>query len=78
MKFEEAIKNKLFKTISNCADEIGLDCYVIGGFVRDYFLERESKDIDIVVIGSGIEMAELVSKNLKNTSKVKIFKTYGT
>jgi tRNA nucleotidyltransferase (CCA-adding enzyme) len=78
MKFEEAIKNKLFKTISNCADEIGLDCYVIGGFVRDYFLKRESKDIDIVVIGSGIEMAELVSKKLKNTSKVKIFKTYGT
>jgi len=78
MKFEEAIKNTLFKTISNCADEIGLDCYVIGGFVRDYFLKRESKDIDIVVIGSGIEMAELVSKELKNTSKVKIFKTYGT
>ena len=38
MKFEEAINNKLFKTISNCADEIGLDCYVIGGFVRDFFL----------------------------------------
>ena len=78
MKFEEAINNKLFKTISNCADEIGLDCYVIGGFVRDYFLKRESKDIDIVVIGSGIEMAKLVSKELENTSKVKIFKTYGT
>ena len=78
MKFEEAINNKLFKTISNCADEIGLDCYVIGGFVRDYFLKRESKDIDIVVVGSGIEMAKLVSKELKNTSKVKIFKTYGT
>ena len=78
MKFEEAINNKLFKTISNCADEIGLDCYVIGGFVRDYFLKRESKDIDIVVVGSGIKMAKLVSKELKNTSKVKIFKTYGT
>ena len=78
MKFEEAINNKLFKTISNCADEIDADCYVIGGFVRDYFLKKESKDIDIVVVGSGIEMAELVSKKLQKTSKIKIFKTYGT
>ena len=78
MKFEEAINDKLFKTISNCADQLGLDCYVIGGFVRDYFLKRESKDVDIVVVGSGIEMAKLVSKALKITSKIKIFKTYGT
>ena len=78
MKFEEAINDKLFKTISNCADQLGLDCYVIGGFVRDYFLKRESKDIDIVVVGSGIEMAKLVSKALKITSEIKIFKTYGT
>ena len=78
MKFEEAINDKLFKTISNCADQLGLDCYVIGGFVRDYFLKRESKDVDIVVVGSGIEMAKLVSKALKITSEIKIFKTYGT
>ena len=78
MKFEEAITDKLFKTISNCADQLGLDCYVIGGFVRDYFLKRESKDVDIVVVGSGIEMAKLVSKALKITSEIKIFKTYGT
>ena len=78
MKFEEAINDKLFKTVSNCADQLGLDCYVIGGFVRDYFLKRESKDVDIVVVGSGIEMAKLVSKALKITSEIKIFKTYGT
>jgi tRNA nucleotidyltransferase (CCA-adding enzyme) len=78
MKFEEAINDKLFKTISNCADQLGLDCYVIGGFVRDYFLKRKSKDVDIVVVGSGIEMAKSVSKALKITSEIKIFKTYGT
>ena len=78
MKFEEAINDKLFKTISNCADQLGLDCYVIGGFVRDYFLKRKSKDVDIVVVGSGIEMAKSISKALKITSEIKIFKTYGT
>ena len=78
MKFKEAINNKLFNTISDCADQLELDCYVVGGFVRDYFINRESKDIDILVIGSGIEMAQSVSKQLKNTSKIKIFKTYGT
>ncbi|MFL2643814.1 MAG: HD domain-containing protein [Flavobacteriales bacterium] len=78
MKFEEAINDKLFKTISSCADQLGLDCYVIGGFVRDYFLKRKSKDVDIVVVGSGIEMAKSVSKALKITSEIKIFKTYGT
>ena len=78
MKFKEAINDKLFNTISDCADQLELDCYVVGGFVRDYFINRESKDIDILVIGSGIEMAQSVSKQLKNTSKIKIFKTYGT
>jgi len=78
MKFEEAINDKLFKTISSCADQLGLDCYVIGGFVRDYFLKRKSKDVDIVVVGSGIEMAKSISKALKITSEIKIFKTYGT
>ena len=78
MKFKEAINDKLFNTISDCADQLELDCYVVGGFVRDYFINRESKDIDILVIGSGIEMAQAVSKQLKNTSKIKIFKTYGT
>ena len=75
MKFKEAINDKLFNTISDCADQLELDCYVVGGFVRDYFINRESKDIDILVIGSGIEMAQSVSKQLKNTSKIKIFKT---
>tara|TARA_B100000029_G_scaffold157400_1_gene152729 strand:+ start:113 stop:1531 length:1419 start_codon:yes stop_codon:yes gene_type:complete len=77
MKFKEAINNKLFNTISDCADQLGLDCYAVGGFVRDAYLKVDSKDVDILVIGSGIEMAKLVSKKLKNTSKIKIFKTYG-
>ena len=64
MKFEEAINDKLFKTISSCADQLGLDCYVIGGFVRDYFLKRKSKDVDIVVVGSGIEMAKRILPHL--------------
>ena len=56
---KDSINNNLFKIISKCSDEIGLECYVIGGFVRDLFLgSRKSKDIDILIIGDGIEIAK--------------------
>ena len=60
------------------ADRIGLECYVIGGWVRDQFLGRHSKDIDIVVVGSGISLAESVAKRLGKGTHISVFKTYGT
>ncbi|TXD84959.1 HD domain-containing protein [Subsaximicrobium wynnwilliamsii] len=79
MNYKEALKNPIFKIISQAAKDIGVDSYVIGGFVRDHILERgEHKDIDIVAIGSGIKLAKQVAKNLPNSPKVQVFKTYGT
>ncbi|MDB9782465.1 CCA tRNA nucleotidyltransferase [bacterium] len=79
MNHKQAIKHKIFSIISQSAEELGMDSYVIGGFVRDYLLERGTvKDIDIVAIGSGIELAKQVAKNIPNQPKVQIFKTYGT
>ena len=77
--FKEAISLEIFKTISKASLELSIDSYVIGGFVRDFFLKRgNSKDIDIVTVGSGIELAQKVSKLLPNKPKVQVFKTYGT
>ncbi len=79
MNHKEALKHNIFKIISKSAKELNLDSYVIGGFVRDYLLKRgNAKDIDIVAIGSGIDLAKQVSKNLPNKPKVQVFKTYGT
>jgi poly(A) polymerase len=60
------IDKDIFRLISQIADEMQLECYVIGGFVRDIFLYRTSKDIDFVVVGSGIMLAEAVAKNSEN------------
>lgn len=77
--YKSALKHPIFKVISQAAENLGLESYVIGGFVRDFLLERgEPKDIDIVAIGSGIELATEVSKLLPNNPKVQVFKTYGT
>ena len=70
------LQNPIFKTLSTIADKNNTEVYVIGGFVRDLFLKRASKDIDVVVVGSGIEFAEAVGKKLN--SKVAIFKNFGT
>uniref|UniRef100_UPI00404AD954 CCA tRNA nucleotidyltransferase n=2 Tax=Gelidibacter sp. TaxID=2018083 RepID=UPI00404AD954 len=79
MNYKNALQHPIFKIISKSAKELNLDCYVIGGFVRDYILNRGShKDIDVVAIGSGIALANQVAKNLPNKPKVQIFKTYGT
>ncbi|WP_047451463.1 CCA tRNA nucleotidyltransferase [Alistipes sp. ZOR0009] len=71
-------KNPVFKLISDVVNEQNLEAYVIGGFVRDQFLQRESKDIDIVVVGSGIELAERVAEKLGPAVKVSVFKNFGT
>jgi len=79
MNYKEALTHTIFKIISKSASELDVKSYVIGGFVRDYILNRGiHKDIDIVAIGSGIKLAQQVSKNLPNEPKVQIFKTYGT
>lgn len=79
MNYKNALNHPVFNIISKSAEQLQVDCYVIGGFVRDYILNRgDAKDIDIVAIGSGIELAKQVAKNLPNKPKVQIFKTYGT
>ena len=72
------LKHKVFQIISEVADQMQVETYVIGGFVRDIYLKRTSKDIDIVTVGSGIELAENVAKKLKNNPRVNIFKNFGT
>ena len=72
------IENPVLRMIGKEADRLGLECYVIGGWVRDLFLHRESDDIDIVVVGSGIRLAESVAKRLGKGAHLSVFKTYGT
>ncbi len=79
MNYTKALQNPIFKIISQASQELNVDSYVIGGFVRDLILDRDfKKDIDIVALGSGIELALKVSKLLPNKPKVQVFKTYGT
>ena len=75
---KEHLQDKIFKIISECADKLGYECYVIGGYVRDIFLKRKSKDIDIVVVGSGIELANMVNDVLGKNSHLTVFKNFGT
>ena len=78
-QYKDAIKHPVFNFISQAAEELSVDSYVIGGFVRDYILERGvAKDVDIVAIGSGIELAQKVASLLPTKPKVQVFKTYGT
>lgn len=77
--YSQALQHPIFKVISQATAELQIDSYVIGGFVRDLLLERgEHKDIDIVAVGSGIELAKKVSSLLDHNPKVQIFKNYGT
>jgi putative nucleotidyltransferase with HDIG domain len=79
MNYKEALLHPIFKTISKSTKELQLNSYVIGGFVRDYILNRgDAKDIDVVAIGDGIKLAKQVAKNLPTKPKVQVFKTYGT
>lgn len=75
----QALSNPIFNLLSATAEELKVDAYVIGGFVRDYLLERGCpKDIDVVVVGSGIALAETLSKKLPGNPEVTVFKNYGT
>ena len=72
------LQDKIFQIISEAADEQQQECYVIGGFVRDIFLKRASKDIDVVVVGSGIELAQKVASKLGKRASLTVFKNFGT
>lgn len=77
--YQQVVQNPIFETVAQAAGELDLDCYVIGGFVRDYFLNRATpKDIDIVVIGSGIALAKKVASKLMGKPQVSVFKNFGT
>ena len=79
MNYTKALQIPIFKIISQAAKELNIECYVIGGFVRDILLERDhKKDIDIVAVGSGIELALKVSELIPFHPKVQVFKNYGT
>ena len=75
---DQKIENPILHLVGETADQMGLECYVIGGWVRDLFLHRESNDIDVVVVGSGITLAEEVAKRLGKGAHLSVFKTYGT
>ncbi|HEX8575660.1 MAG TPA: HD domain-containing protein [Flavobacterium sp.] len=79
MNYTTALENPIFEIIAKASRELSIESYVIGGFVRDFLLGRDSKkDIDIVAVGSGIELALKVAELLPKKPKVQVFKTYGT
>lgn len=73
------LSHPAFKLVGEVADELQRECYVVGGYVRDIFLERQSKDIDFVTVGSGIEVAKAVSQKVgRDKSHLAVYRTYGT
>ena len=78
MNLKEHLQDRVFALLSETADELGLEAYIIGGYVRDILLQRPSKDIDVVVVGSGIEMAGAFARKLGKGAFLSVFKTYGT
>lgn len=74
----EILDQNIFHQISEAADHLGLECYVVGGYVRDIFLERPSNDIDVVVVGSGISVAQELKRMLGRKAHLSVFKNFGT
>lgn len=74
----EILDKEIFHKIGDVADSLGVECYVVGGYVRDIFLERPSNDIDVVVVGSGIEVASALKKQLGRKAHLSVFKNFGT
>lgn len=74
----QLLDKDIFHNISDAADTLGLECYVVGGYVRDLFLERPSNDIDVVVVGSGISIAEALKKRLGKRARLSVFRNFGT
>ena len=74
----QILDQEIFHQISAIADKLGVECYVVGGYVRDIFLERPSNDIDVVVVGSGIAVAQALKKELGRKAYLSVFKNFGT
>lgn len=74
----QILDKDIFHLIGDAADELHLDCYVVGGYVRDIFLERPSNDIDVVVVGSGIKVADALRRKLGRKAHISVFKNFGT
>ena len=74
----QILDKDIFHLIGGTADELNLDCYVVGGYVRDLFLERPSNDIDVVVVGSGIQVANALRKKMGRKANISVFKNFGT
>ena len=74
----QILDKKIFHLISEAADSLGLECYVVGGYVRDIFLERPSNDIDVVVVGSGIQVASRLKEMLGKKAHLSVFRNFGT
>jgi len=74
----QLLDKDIFHKISESADALQLECYVVGGYVRDLFLERPSNDIDVVVVGSGITLAEALKKRLGRGASLSVFRNFGT
>ena len=77
-ELQQRFDRPVFRQISEIADMLGVECYVVGGYVRDIFLQRPSNDIDVVVVGSGIAMAEALEKRLGKGAHVSVFRNFGT
>lgn len=74
----QILDKDIFHLIGEAADELHLDCFVVGGYVRDIFLERPSNDIDVVVVGSGIKVADALRRKLGRKAHISVFKNFGT
>lgn len=74
----QLLDKEIFHKISDAADKLQLECYVVGGYVRDLFLERPSNDIDVVVVGSGIRIADELRRSLGKRAHISVFKNFGT
>ncbi len=74
----DALDSSLFHKLTLTADELGMECYLVGGYVRDLFLQRPTNDIDVVVVGSGIAMAEAFAKRLGRGAHLSVFRNFGT
>lgn len=74
----QVLDKEIFHKISNAADKLGLECYVVGGYVRDIFLERPTNDIDVVVVGSGIQVASELKQMLGRKAHLSVFRNFGT
>ena len=74
----QILDKEIFHKISDAADSLGLECYVVGGYVRDLFRERPSNDIDVVVVGSGIKVADALRRSLGRKAHISVFRNFGT